>query len=310
MKKTATALMAACLFVACGSSQKQQTGDSTAVNTEKQAGKDASSRVIEGEDFKFDLDKGVLTYKGVNYEFAHVEAGEFTMGAADNIKDAADNEKPAHKVTITQDYYIGKTEVTWALWKAVMGSYPSDVEGQGVEAKGSPHPANWPVDNVSLEQCQAFVSTLGSSFGELCEFRLPTEAEWEFAARGGNKSKHYIYSGSNTLDDVAWYSENTGSGPHKVGTKQPNELGLYDMSGNVAEWCSDMWGKYSSRAQTDPRGPESGSDTYVLRGGNCFMEPANCSVTARFMDSPDNDDNPFYGFRIVFKHYSQDDAEG
>ena len=305
MKKIAIALLATCTFMACGNSQKpkQQSADSVTVKQTQQDDQDTppQTRVMTvGDDISFDLGTGVLTIRGVRYEFAYVKQGTFTMGATADMKDADGNEKPAHKVTLTQGYYIGKTPVTWAFWKAIMGSYPSDAEGQGMANEASKHPANEPVNNISWEQAQSFAIRLGSEFGECAEFRLPTEAEWEFAAQGGNKSKGYKYSGSNTIADVAWFADNTENRPHPVAKKQPNELGLFDMSGNVWEWCSDVYAPYCSKAQTDTRGPEGLGESYVLRGGNCFMDANNCRVTARYMDSPDNDDNPFYGFRIVY----------
>ena len=305
MKKIAIALLATCTFMACGNSQKpkQQSADSVTVKQTQQDDQDTppQTRVMTvGDDISFDLGTGVLTIRGVRYEFAYVKPGTFTMGATADMKDADGNERPAHKVTLTQGYYIGKTPVTWAFWKTVMGSYPSDAEGQGMANEASKHPDNEPVNNISWKQAQSFAISLGAEFGECAEFRLPTEAEWEFAARGGNKSKGYKYSGSNTIADVAWFADNTENGPHPVAKKQPNELGLFDMSGNVWEWCSDVYAPYTTKAQTDPRGPEGLGESYVLRGGNCFVDANNCRVTARYMDSPDNDDNPFYGLRIVY----------
>ncbi len=180
--------------------------------------------------------------KGVTFEMVPVEGGTFTMGAADDDNYAFNWEKPAHEVTLSS-YYIGKTEVTQALWKAVMGSNPSRFKGD-----------NLPVEQVSWDDCQKFIRRINAATGK--QFRLPTEAEWEYAARGGNQSKGYKYSGSNNLDKVAWYGEDWETGStHPVGKKQPNELGLYDMSGNVWEWCADWYGDYSSEAQTNPTGP-------------------------------------------------------
>ena len=264
-------------MISCGNSQKpkQQDADSVTVKQTRQNDQDTppQTRVMTvGDDISFDLGTGVLTIRGVRYEFAYVKPGTFTMGATADMKDADGNECPAHKVTLTQGYYIGKTPMTWAFWKAVMGSYPSDAEGQGMANEASKHPDNEPVNNISWEQAQSFAISLGAEFGECAEFRLPTEAEWEFAARGGNKSKHYQYSGSNDVDEVAWYDwgEDNYDGTYRmfesVGTKKPNELGIYDMSGNVSEWCQDWFGPYSSEPQVDPQGPATG-EYRVYRSG-------------------------------------------
>ena len=189
---------------------------------------------------------------GISIDMVRVEAGTFTMGATAEMKDRDDSEKPTHQVTLTNDYYIGKYEVTQALWQAVMGNNPSCYKGD-----------NLPVESVSWDDCQEFISKLNRITGKT--FRLPTEAEWEYAARGGKKSRGYRYSGSNNYSDVAWYYDNSGKRPHAVGTKQPNELGIYDMTGNVCEWCQDRYGKYSSSSQTNPTGATSGSDR-VNRG--------------------------------------------
>ena len=194
---------------------------------------------------------------GINIEMVKVEAGSFNMGATPEMRSLQypyDDEKPDHRVTLTKNYYIGKYEVTQALWQVVMGNNPSRFKGDDL-----------PVERVSWKRCQDFISKLNSLTGK--RFRLPTEAEWEYAARGGNKSRGYRYSGSNTLDDVAWYGDNSGSKTHAVGTKQPNELGIYDMSGNVSEWCQDWRGSYSSSPQTNPTGAVSGSYR-VDRGGS------------------------------------------
>ena len=192
---------------------------------------------------------------GISIDMVRVEAGTFTMGATSEMKDSYDSEKPAHQVTLTNDYYIGKYEVTQALWQAVMGNNPSEFKGD-----------NLPVENVSWNDCQKFISKLNLITGKT--FRLPTEAEWEYAARGGKKSRGYQYSGSNNLSDVAWYYKNSGIKTHAVGTKQANELGIYDMSGNVSEWCQDRYGDYSKSSQTNPKGSTSGA-LRVLRGG-CY----------------------------------------
>ena len=173
-----------------------------------------------------------------------------------------------------------QTEVTQALWKAVMGSNPSRFKGD-----------DRPVECVSWNDCQTFINKLNSLTSQ--HFRLPTEAEWEFAAKGGNKSNGYTYSGSNNIDNVAWYTVNAydkGSsspdyGTHDVKTKSPNELGIYDMSGNVWEWCQDWYGDYSSSSQTNPTGPSSGSSR-VLRGGGWCYDATNCRTAYRDCITP------------------------
>lgn len=202
----------------------------------------------------------------------YVAGGTFTMGGtSEQSSDAYDDEKPTHSVTLSS-YYICKYEVTQALWRAVMGSNPSNFKGN-----------NLPVENVSWNDCQTFINRLNSYTGR--NFRLPTEAEWEFAARGGNYSRHYKYSGSNYISDVAWYDGNSGNRTHPIGTKQANELGLYDMSGNVYEWCSDWYGSYSSYSQNDPTGPNSGSHR-VNRGGSWNFFARICRSSFRSCDSP------------------------
>ena len=211
--------------------------------------------------------------KGISIEMVRVEAGTFTMGATPEMEYPWNDEKPTHQVILTNDYYIGKYEVTQALWQAVMGKNPSKFKGD-----------NLPVENVSWDDCQEFISKLNSVTGKA--FRLPTEAEWEYAARGGNKSRGYQYSGSNNFLDVAWFKDNSGSKTHAVGTKQPNELGIYDMSGNVWEWCQDWYGAYSSSSPVNPTGANSGS-VRVLRGGSWLYFARICHSSCRSLRSPD-----------------------
>ncbi len=225
-----------------------------------------------------------FTVNGVSFEMVYVEGGTFEMGAtSEQGSDAESKEKPVHRVTLS-DYYIGKYEVTQELWKAVMGSNPSlNIGSQN------------PVESVSWNDCQEFISRLNSLTGRT--FRLPTEAEWEYAARGGNKSRHYKYSGSNNIDDVAWYGHYGAYYTYPVGTKSPNELGIYDMSGNVWEWCSDWYGSYSSGAQTNPQGPASGSRR-VSRGGSWGFDARNCRVSFRGSDDPSYGDY-YNGLRLA-----------
>ena len=203
-----------------------------------------------------------------------VEAGTFTMGATPEMKDPWDDEKPVHQVTLTNDYYIGKYEVTQALWQAVMGNNPSGFKGD-----------NLPVENVSWDDCQEFINKLNRITGKT--FRLPTEAEWEYATRGGKKSRGYQYSGSNNISDVAWYDSNSGNKTHAVGSKQANELGIYDMSGNVWEWCHDWDGSYSSSSQVNPTGANSGSRR-VDRGGSWINDAGCCRSSCRGSYTPVN----------------------
>ena len=213
-----------------GAPLKQVTGD---VNKQVPAGRHrivwnvlSEREMLAGANicFKVEVNSGRFMVNGVSFEMVRVEGGTFHMGATSEQKDEAwDREKPVHSVTLSS-YYIGKTEVTQALWQAVMGSNPSNFKG-----------SNLPVECVCWNDCQEFIQKLNSLTGR--NFRLPTEAEWEFACRGGNNSRGYKYSGSNNLGSVAWYDDNSGGQTHPVATKAPNELGIYDMSGNVWEWC-------------------------------------------------------------------------
>ena len=221
---------------------------------------------------------------GINIEMVKVEAGSFDMGATPEMKKPYDWEKPVHRVTLTNNYYIGKYEVTQALWKIVMGSNPSNFKGD-----------NLPVENVSWNNCQKFISKLNKLTGK--SFRLPSEAEWEYAARGGNKSRGYLYSGSNAIGDVAWYEGNSSFMTHAVGTKQPNELGIYDMTGNVWEWCQDWYDSYSSSPQTNPTGAVSGSYR-VDRGGSWNCLARSCRASCRDRCTPDYRNNSC-GLRLV-----------
>ena len=202
------------------------------------------------------VEKTTYTARGVSFKMVKVAGGTFKMGATEEQESFAYyDEKPVHEVTLS-DYYIGETEVTQELWGAVMGSNPSYHKG-----------TNLPVDSVSWDDCQDFIKELNSLTGK--NFRLPTEAEWEFAARGGNKSKGYKYSGSSM-----WYRDNSNGETHVVVTKLPNELGLYDMSGNVWEWCQDWYDShyYSNSPKNNPTGPSSGYFR-VMRGGSWRSYP-------------------------------------
>ncbi|MBR6284299.1 MAG: formylglycine-generating enzyme family protein, partial [Muribaculaceae bacterium] len=236
----------------------------------------------------------------VDFVMVTVEGGTFTMGAtAEQVEDAYEDEQPPHRVTLSR-FAIGQMPVTQQLWQAVMGSNPSRFTG------------DWqrPVEQVSWNQCQAFIEQLNQLTGRT--FRLPTEAEWEFAARGGNKSRHYHYAGSNTLGEVAWYDVNSylidpaspNYGTHAVGGKRPNELGLYDMSGNVWEWCHDWFDDYPSTSQTNPQGPAEpplAEWAYrVHRGGAWDFDIADCRVSTRGCSPPEATSHNI-GLRLVME---------
>ena len=220
-----------------------------------------------------------FTVNGVTFTMMPVEGGTYTMGATpeQGTSDPWNDERPTHEVTLST-YSIGETEVTQALWQAVMGSNPSEFTGN----------LNRPVEMVSWEDCQTFIAQLNQMTGRT--FRLPTEAEWEYAARGGNKTQGYKYAGGDDIEELAWWDTNAGDGvgsdspdygTHPVAVKKANELGLYDMSGNVWEWCQDWYGSYSSEAQTNPTGPATGTNR-VYRGGSWFNYARNCRVSSRY----------------------------
>lgn len=225
----------------------------------------------------------VFTVNGVSFKMIYVKGGTFRMGSNDGHYYW---EKPIHQVTLTKGYYIGETEVTQELWTAVMGSNPSYFSGN----------TQFPVECVSWNDCQTFISKLNELTGET--FRLPTEAQWEYAARGGNKSNGFRFSGSDALDDVAWYCDNSSSSTHPVKTKAPNELGIYDMNGNVDEWCYDVFDSYSYAAQTDPTGPSTGSNR-VHRGCSWFDSAEHCRVAYRDGYSPTISGNGL-GLRLAY----------
>ena len=267
MKKTILMIFAAgVLMFSCGKDEGTSNGGGTSVA------------------------QGVKTFtvSGVPFNMVKVEGGTFMMGAPESDTNAYSNERPQHSVTLG-DYYIAETEVTQALWQAVMGGNPSYFRG-----------ANLPVDQVSWFDCDTFITRLNLLTGE--SFRLPTEAEWEYAARGGNKSLGYRYSGGNNMDEVGWYYRNSGDShlsgeanidtilnngcrTHPIKSKSPNELGLYDMSGNVSEWCYDWFGYYNTTTLTDPHGPTVGSYR-ILRGGSWINPARSCRVSYRDYDDP------------------------
>ena len=230
-----------------------------------------------------------VTVNGVSFNMMCVEGGTFMMGAADDDTTAEANEKPQHQVTLS-DFMIGQTEVTQQLWEAVMGSNPSNFKGD-----------NLPVNAVCWNECQAFITKLNALTG--LHFRLPTEAEWEYAARGVNQSKGYKYAGSDSIDQVAWYEGNSNNTPHEVAAKMPNELGIYDMSGNMWEFCQDWYSStyYTAEAQINPQGPASGTHN-VDRGGSWYRSAFHCRITHRDSSRPVVNDYRL-GLRLVLdKH--------
>ena len=220
-------------------------------------------------------DKTISLPGNVKLELVRVEAGSFEMSAKDGEND--DNEVP-HRATLTKDFYLGRTEVTQAQWRAVMGTNPSSFKGDDL-----------PVEKVSWNDAMEFCGKLNST-GKAprgWKFTLPTETQWEYAARGGKKSKGYKYSGSNTIDDVAWYTFNSGIETHPVEQKKANELGLYDMSGNVWEWCLDDWNRDSSKLTAEfTRGNDRSGSERVSRGGGCYDGAGFCRSAVRFSYVP------------------------
>ncbi len=220
-------------------------------------------------------------------EMILVQGGTFMMGATpEQTEDCFEDEIPVHEVSLS-DFYIGKYPVTQKVWEEIMGDNPSHFKGDDL-----------PVESVSWDDIQEFLVKLNAKTGKV--YRLPTEAEWEFAARGGSLSQGFKYAGSNNLDEVAWHADKYTRNPrtHPIGLKKPNELGLYDMSGNVIEWCEDWWGDYLSTAQNNPKGPSSGASNRVYRGGCWNSSAFMCRVSYR------SGYKPWYrsgsiGFRLV-----------
>ena len=237
----------------------------------------------------------VFNINGVQFSMKYVEGGTFMMGASDTHPSAWSREKPLHKISL-DSYYMSETQVTQELWLAVMGDNPSYFKGD-----------NLPVESVSWYDCQEFIHKLNSLTDK--SFALPTEAQWEYAARGGNKSKSIsaeLFSGSYYINEVAWHGDNCNFQPHMVATKKANELGLYDMSGNVEEWCYDRLDDeyYSKSSKKNPLGPREGNYR-VLRGGGCSRELDFCRVSFRAFDDPSNFRN-YVGLRLVLNLIPKD----
>lgn len=251
---------------------------------------------------KVSLNK-IINVKGINFEMIYVNGGDFVMGASsEQAADSSENEKPAHKVTVSS-FFIGKYVVTQELWKAIM---ENDLSSCQYRSK--------PKVNVNWYDCQKFIGKLNEISG--LSFRLPTEAEWEYAARGGEYTHNYKYSGSNIINDVAWYQheeeiddigdymekqlDNMYKTANDVGKKAPNELGIYDMSGNVYEWCQDWYGFYNSSHQNNPLGPINGKHK-IVRGGCWEVNSKGCRVSHRNGAVPDGKIKQI-GFRLVLEN--------
>ncbi len=220
----------------------------------------------------------------VSSDFVYVDAGSFRMGSDDSL--AYPDEQPIRTITISQALYLGKTEVTQAQWTAVMGSNPSQFAGE-----------DHPVDNAGWNDIQAFLDTLNEAAACNGCYRLPTEAEWEYAARAGASSVYSFGNDPDSLAEYAWFIGNAGSRTHPVGRKKPNAWGLFDMHGNVYEWVQDRYGPYDPSVTTDPQGPAEGAP-FVLRGGSWTDAARELRVTYRDYYAPDHRHN-FFGFRLV-----------
>jgi sulfatase modifying factor 1 len=284
----------------------------------------ADLEYLKGTAMRFKVKAQIDLHSEFEPELVFVQGGNFYMGSKKDAPDASVDEKPLHEVKLSS-FFIGKYEVTYGEFKTFVNEtgYQTDADKNGgsyiwnttenkyekkeglnwkYDAQGQPRDIvekRHPVIHVSWNDAQAYINWLNSKAGK--SYRLPTEAEWEFAARGGNKSQGYLYSGSNSINLVAWYNENSGNGTHPVGEKQANELGIFDMTGNVWEWCQDWYGAsyYAGRPDLDanPKGLTTGQYR-VNRGGSVNTIPAICRVTIRVRDTPGNRRSTL-GFRLV-----------
>lgn len=284
------------LFTFCGKDPVFDYGDYLYEHDDFTKVDDINGILIHWADTMDISDEQKIVVRNLVANMVSVSGGTFRMGAqnsdpqSDNYDtEARDNENPVHEVTLS-NYFIGKFEITQQEWRTIMGDELDWPEQYG---RGDDFPAY----NVSRTEALRFMEKL-SAMTRL-PFRLPTEAQWEYAARGGNRSLHLRYSGSNDVDEVAWHKENANGSLHPVGRKLPNELGLHDMSGSLWEWCLDTYGPYPSTPQTDPL-VDSGSP-FVLRGGSWTYLPTYCRVTCR--DSYSGDDaSVSVGFRVTMEH--------
>lgn len=263
--------------------EKAKSGKSSDEKTPKKPSKPAKQTKEEPKANISPVETRIFKVGDVEFTMVGVAGGKFKMGATPEQGAGESVERPVHQVTLSS-FLIGETEVTQALWHAVMGNNPSYIQQD-----------DYPVDQVSWEDCQDFLVKLNSMTGK--EFRLPTEAEWEYAARGGQQSKGYKYSGSNNLGDVAWFTMNSDERPHAVRQLQPNELGIYDMSGNVWEWCQDWFSYYEKTPLTNPKGPDAGQYK-VIRCGCWTSNRDGCRIAFRYRASSSDCCN-YLGFRLA-----------
>ncbi|MFH0981492.1 MAG: formylglycine-generating enzyme family protein [Planctomycetota bacterium] len=242
---------------------------------------------------------------GVKMELVLIPAGEFLMGSPESEKDRTDFEGPQHRVRISKPFYLGKYEVSQAQWQAVMGNNPSwySSAGGGKDQVSGVNTSNHPVEGVSWDDCQAFCQKLSAKPGKA--IRLPTEAEWEYACRAGSTGQFCFGDSDGQLGEYGWYAGNSGKTTHAVKGKKPNAWGLYDMHGNVWEWCQEWYGAYPPGVQVDPNGPSSGVNR-VLRGGSCSLGDIYCRSACRRRSAPPYRGwltpdflSSFYGFRVV-----------
>ena len=298
MKRTFFALIIAFVFVSLTSptfgqaeQKKKKDNPAASANTSSRSLISSSSNNNERTAETFEI----ITVDDVSFKMIFVSGGVFRMGCTSEVEQYCwSDEYPSHDVTL-DDYYIGETEVTQDLWQVVMGTSPTgDDRWTYTLGLGD----NYPAYRISYEDVKEFITRLNSMTGRT--FRMPTEAEWEFAARGGNKSRHYMYSGSNNINDVAWCLE-TADGEHNYPVKQkkPNELGIYDMSGNVYEWCMDWYDEYVDQRQVNPSGPAFG-DERVYRGCCVAGPPRSCRVSDRNKNQP-SFRGQFHGVRLVME---------
>lgn len=235
-------------------------------------------------------DKATISAGDAEFEMIYVAPGDFRMGATAEQKQTMPNETPAHDVKLTKGFWIGRVEVTQEQWAAIMGSDPSSLKDDSRK--------DLPVNNVTWAECQAFVKKVSELSGH--KFRLPTEAEWEFAARGGHKADGLLYSGSIYVENVACYKSNSNGTLSQVGAYMPNKLDIRDMSGNVAEWVADNYALFKDSVYTDPLISLGDTVAHVARGGNFSSGQSGVRTSSRESYDPDFK-SAIIGLRLVME---------